>query len=203
MKEAIKSIGTFIIGAAIIIGLIILVVILIEGGIVLAAKIYPFLIKATTIITFLSVFILVPLALFKKTRSYAGIGMYFASYLFGFSLWIYSALIAYVLWGFLALLIGLFIAGIGVLPIAFLAALLNGEWAIIGNLIYMIVLTYGSRVLGMYLIERAEKETWQSAYQISEEKIEKASKEFCANCGSKIRKYAKFCNQCGSKLNNS
>ncbi len=160
MKEAIKSIGEFIIGIAIFVGLIFLVIILIGGGIALAVKIYPFLVKATTIITFLCILVFLVLAPFKKTRGWAGLIIYFASYLFGFSLWIYSALVAYVLWGLLALFIGLVIAGIGVLPVAFLAALFNGEWVIIGNLIYMIVLTYGSRLLGIYLVEKAEKEPW-------------------------------------------
>lgn len=198
MKEAIKSIGGFIIGIAIMVGLIFLVGILIVGGVALAGKIFPFLVKVANVVTVLLVFILVPMAFYKKTRMYAGMGMYFSSYIFGFTLWIYSALVAYVFWGFLALFIGLFLMGIGVLPIAFLASLFNGEWTILGNLVYMAVLTYGSRILGRHIAEKAEQNSWSESFQTLEENAE----NLCPNCGTKIKKSANFCTKCGEKTSN-
>jgi len=46
------------------------------------------------------------------------------------------------------------ISCIGVVPIAILATALNGEWAITGQIILLLVLTFGSRMLGFYFAER-------------------------------------------------
>ena len=61
------------------------------------------------------------------------------------------------IWGTRAVFIGLFIAGIGVVPIAILATALNGEWAITGQIILLLVLTFGSRMLGFYFAERVDE----------------------------------------------
>lgn len=214
--EGIKSIGGSILGFAIMIGFIFLAVILLKGGISLADKIFPYLVKISNWVTLFLIFVLIPMAYFKKSRMYAGMGLYFASYFFGFSMWIYSALVAYIFWGFLALVIGLFLAGIGVLPIAILAAIFNGEWSILGSLVYMIALTYGARIIGMKIMQKAEDESYQEmpreiesgAYQyeesISDAEIvnegEERSKNYCSNCGNEISSSGNFCKFCGNKL---
>lgn len=215
--EAAKSIGGTILGIAVIVGLIFLGTILIKGGISLADKIFPFLVKATNFLTIILILILVPMSFFRKSRMYSGLGMYFSSYLFGFSMWIYSALIAYILWGLIALFIGLFLMGIGVLPIALLASLFHGEWTIFGNLVYMAILTYGSRMAGMKIAEKAERDSYQensSEFYIENnerdymdeniteaEIIEKTDNIYCSNCGKQILTQGNFCRYCGNKLN--
>lgn len=104
------------------------------------------------------IFILVPLSFFKKTRLFSGILMLFLSYIFGIHLWIFSAIVTYFLWGGVALLIGIFLLGIGVLPFAILASLFDGEWIFFGSLVFMTILTYGNRILGIYLIGKSEEE---------------------------------------------
>ncbi len=47
---------------------------------------------------------------------------------------------------------GLFFGVVGVLPVAFLAALLHGEWLLRLNIVLGVVFTYGTRFLGHYLV---------------------------------------------------
>jgi len=100
-----------------------------------------------------NIFILVPLALIPPTRPWAGLGFFISSYLFGLTAWFMGLLLTWILWGGCAVVIGLVILGIGVVPIAMLATLLNGMWLELGLLILAVVLTYGLRVLGMAITE--------------------------------------------------
>jgi len=83
--------------------------------------------------------------------------MYISSYVFGLTLWFLGLLLTYFTWGFLGVFIGLVLGGVGVVPVAMLAALINGEFFTLGILVFLTMLTFGTRALGMYLAGRAEK----------------------------------------------
>jgi len=62
----------------------------------------------------------------------------------------------YILWGSIGLLFGLFIFGIGVVPISLLAALVNNEMMIVGSIIYILILTLVTRSLGLWIMSKEE-----------------------------------------------
>jgi len=59
------------------------------------------------------------------------------------------------IWGMFAVIVGLFIAGVGVVPIAILASLIHTEWLILIQLIILLGLTFGSRIWGAYIVENS------------------------------------------------
>ena len=59
-------------------------------------------------------------------------------------------------WGTFAVVLGLLIAGIGVVPIAMLAALTHGEWMILLELVILTVLTFGCRVFSQWIMSTLE-----------------------------------------------
>ena len=61
----------------------------------------------------------------------------------------------YIEWGLFAVIIGLVLAGIGVIPIAILATIVEGQWGVLGNIGALIVLTIGLRIFGYWLVEKA------------------------------------------------
>lgn len=156
MKEKIKDLGWSLLGIAFFIGLILLAVLFIKGGLWLSATLYPWLVLISVITFAISLLVLLPLAIFKKTRGVSASGLLIASYIFGATTWVWSFLLAYVFWGFMGLFIGLFIGGVGVVPIAMLASLFHGEWAVFGQLILLVVVTFGVRFLSLYIAEKAE-----------------------------------------------
>jgi len=213
--EGLKAIGGFILWIAIMVGLVFLGVVLLRGGLSLAEKILPYLISISNWVLLVLIFVLIPMAYFKKTKVYAGVGLFSISYFFGFTLWLYSALATYIFWGFLALIIGLFFLGLGVLPIAIVASIFKGEWSVLVNLIYLMALTYGSRIIGLRITEKAEQETYYENSsqlhpgnyegnviegEIVSEEDTQTSKRFCNNCGNELASSGKFCRFCGKQI---
>ena len=93
----------------------------------------------------LVVFIILPLAIPKATRGFSSIALLISSFVFGVILWIQELLLTWSIWGLGAVVIGLLLVGVGVVPIAMLATLIEGMWGPLINLVLLIILTFGSR----------------------------------------------------------
>ena len=167
MKETLKAIGSVVVWIAVMVGVALVAMLLIRGGVWLSDKIYPWLILLSELALAVSVLALAPLAAFRETRGHAGLGFFIVSYVFGTTLWVWSLLLTYVLWGGAALLIGLFLGGVGVLPIALLATAFKGMWSMFGQLILVLVATYATRAFGFNLIQKAEREN-EDTYVLDE-----------------------------------
>ena len=161
MKEKFKSIGSVLLGIGIFIGTMLLVVFFIKGGLWLSEILYPWLTLISAIAFFVCILILLPLAFIHKTRAFSGLGLFIASYVFGATLWVLAFLLTYTLWGATALMFGLLLAGVGVVPMAMLATIFSGEWLVLSELILLVISTFGSRMLGLYLSEKAEESSYE------------------------------------------
>jgi len=178
MQFKIKDIGASLLGIGVIICLILLTGLFLKGGLWLSETLYPYLYNISFITFVICIVILVPLTIFKETRIASGIGFLIASYIFGTTAWIMSFLLVFILWGFIGLFIGLFMAGIGVVPLAMLATVFSGEWGIFGQLVLLIVFTFGFRILAIYLSEETEQETITENLALSyEQNVEEAFQE--------------------------
>ena len=129
-------------------------------GAYIAEKVNPVLVDLSIIITFICILILLPLAIFKKTRIVSFYGIFISSYIFGISLWVFSFLTTYYYWGLIGVILGLFIMGVGVLPFAFIASLFYSDWSSLANIVFMIILTFGSRLFSLHLAKKIDKETY-------------------------------------------
>jgi len=72
---------------------------------------------------------LTPLAFLRRTKGYARLGLLIVACTFGAILWLGSIELLYSAWGASAVFIGLCLVGVGVVPLAFLAALLTADWS--------------------------------------------------------------------------
>jgi hypothetical protein len=133
------------------IGMLVLAALLVRGVVWVSDKALPWLTTGSEIALGVCVFIFAPLCIFRKLRPFAGLGFYFASYLFGMCLFAFACIVDVQIWGYGGLAVGLFLAGIGVVPVALLATLLHAEWQWLLNLIISIVITFGARALGIWL----------------------------------------------------
>ncbi len=165
MGDIIKSIGGFLIGICIFLGLILLATFFIKGGVWLSVKVLPWLSIIMWLVFSLDILIILPLGIFKKTKVISAIGLLMSSFVYGITLWFWALLLTYLIWGVFAVFIGLFIFGIGVVPIAILATAINGQWAITGQIIILLVLTFGTRALSFYLADRADELYYESNYE--------------------------------------
>ena len=165
MGDILKSIGGYVIGIAAFLVLIFLAMFFIEGGVWIGEKVLPWLIIIMWLVFALDILIILPLGIFKKTKGASAIGLVISSYVYGLTLWFWSLLLTYLIWGAFAVFIGLFLAGVGVVPIAILATAIKGEWAVTGQIIFLLVLTFGSRMLGFYFAQKADELAYESSYK--------------------------------------
>jgi hypothetical protein len=93
------------------------------------------------------------LAVFRKTRPWAGLGFTISSYLLGLDVWLTSLITAYYLAGVGWLIIGICFAGFGVIPIAIIAAFVSAEWGIGIVILILAFVVFGLRALGAYLLD--------------------------------------------------
>ncbi len=143
--------GKTLIGLAVGVGILFLSAVLLLGMGWALTKALPWLSWAPRIVFDICFFVLLPLCVFRKTRPWAGTGFFIASCAFGLLLFAFSCIVALEIWGYTGLFIGLFFGGVGVVPVAFLAALLHGEWLLLLNMVLGVVFTFGTRFLGIYL----------------------------------------------------
>lgn len=169
MKDSVKAAGGFVIFLVVAVVLIFLSALLIRGMVWVSAKATPWLILASQITFVISILALLPMCIFQKTRPWGAMGLYFASYVFGITLWAFSCIVCVDLWGYFALFVGLVMAGIGVLPVAIIAALFTASWPILGSLLLWTIATFGARALGLHIISRVDAERKAMAYAAGED----------------------------------
>jgi len=143
-------------GIIIFVGLIIVAVLLFTLGVKASIVIAPYVYLVAGILFFFNIITLL-CAISPAARGIAGLILYVSSYVYGLATWIYGLLVTLSLWGVVALVIGLFLGGVGVVPIGMLAAIFNGKWDIFFTLLVLIILTYGTRLISAAFMESYEK----------------------------------------------
>lgn len=155
--QAIKSIGSIILGIVIFVGIIIVTVLLFTVGAKVAFTIQPFINWLAGILLIINLLALL-VAIVPKARAVSGLVIYISSYVYGLGTWIFGLAVTLALWGWVAVIIGLLLGGVGVVPIGMLAAIFNGHWGIFWTLFISLALTYGARVIGTLLVSSAENQ---------------------------------------------
>jgi hypothetical protein len=163
MWEKIKGAGAVVLGWGFILLIVFLISLLIglfvHGGAWLGAKVYPWLESISSITFVVTLLILLPLSFIQRTRGFASISLLVASFVFGLFLWVLGLILTYHLWGGLAVFLGLFLFGVGVVPVAMLATLFKGMWLQFGELVFLTALVFGVRAYSMYVAQKADRET--------------------------------------------
>lgn len=177
IRGTLKSIGSFLMGGVVFVGLILVVLFFVKGGVWLGVKILPWLSLIIWPVLAIDILIILPLGIFKKTKEVSAIGLVVSSWVYGLTLWFWALLLTYSIWGAVAVFIGLFILGVGVVPIAMLATVIEGQWSILGQLMFLLFLIFGSRALGYYFAHRAEELAYEAERQRLSDYLSTTEKE--------------------------
>ncbi|OJW28393.1 MAG: hypothetical protein BGO51_08155 [Rhodospirillales bacterium 69-11] len=89
----------------------------------------------------IALLVLMPLACFQRTRPAAAMGFMLSLPLLAFLVWVSCLITVYAYWGLTSLLVATFVVGVGVVPAAAIAVLLDGTWYDVLGLFLMITLT--------------------------------------------------------------
>lgn len=157
-----NSLFNWVGGVVILVILFSIPIIFIMGLTWVSVKVSPWLLPVTSWILLISLFILTPLAFFKKSRGFSANGFLVFSYLIGTVLWVSSLLSTYAIWGTMGVVIGLLVLGIGVVPVSILATLLHADWMNFSNIIFLVAVTYGFRLLSFWLSRKVIVDNFSS-----------------------------------------
>jgi hypothetical protein len=159
--ETLKGVGTFALGIGVMVAMIVIAMLFFSGVAYVSSLVIPWLFDAAWIAFGVLLFIMLPLSLFRGTRVFSCYGFFIGSYAFGLCGWVLGFLVTYSLWGFIGVAVGLFIFGIGVVPVAMLAAAIHGTWEVAWELLALLVLTFGSRAYSMYVANKADRDAYE------------------------------------------
>jgi hypothetical protein len=156
VSNKLKEAGTWLLGIVALLAVLAIPALFLVGAELLSESLLPWFILASTLTFAFVIFVVFPLSVFRRCRGFAAIASLVASYVFGATLWMWALLLTLALWGTWAVVIGLFMMGIGVVPIAILATLFKGMWSILGQLVVLTVLTFGTRFYAHWIGGRAD-----------------------------------------------
>lgn len=160
-----KGIGLllFSVLAILVIGLVLI------GGAKLAGWVQPWVEGLAALTLGILVPVCLLLLMFRKTRSYGGVGIYFASYAIGLALWIFCFLYAVavsVFWTVAGILLG----GVGIVPVAAIMTLIRRDWSNFGNILGAVVVVFALRGFGAWIVEKSEQ--WNAEARLREQQFE-------------------------------
>jgi hypothetical protein len=157
---ALRNTGVFIVGAILFVATILISAIFLVGITWLTTVLFP-LIKFICVTTLQScLFVLLPLGIFKTTRTFAATGFAISAMVIAITLWLFSVLVVYNYWGLGGLVAGIILGIVGIVPLAWTAAALNGAWGSVGWISLGLVLYLGFYVLGIYLRSTVKAPAW-------------------------------------------
>jgi len=156
MSNKLKDAGTWLLGIVALLAILAIPALFLVGAEWLSERLLAWFIFASTLALAFVVFVALPLSVFRRCRRFSAIATLVDSYVFGGTLWMWALLLTLALWGTWAVVIGLFMMGVGVVPIAMLATLFKGMWSILGQLVVLIFLTFGSRSYAHWIGNRAD-----------------------------------------------
>lgn len=139
---------------------VVIATLFIYGAAWASTKLLPWFSILTWVAFAIVVFVLLPLAIPRATRGFSSIAMFVASYVFGVTLWMMGLLLTLSIWGVTAVIIGILLGGVGVVPIAMLATLIHGYWLPLVELVLLTVATFGCRIGALSLAQSLEQQSY-------------------------------------------
>ena len=121
----------------------------------LAGKLLPFL-GLAVVCLFIGAVLVLPLYAFRRTRGFVALVLWLFTRVLGLTLWVWSLLVALVLWGWWAVVTGILLAGVGIVPVALLAACFEGHWGVFFQMLATTIVVIGANMLTGWMYERLE-----------------------------------------------
>jgi hypothetical protein len=153
-----KNAGAVIAGIAALVVLLFVSLLLLHGLVWVSETLLTYAIDACGVAFAISLFVVLPLAMFRTTRAVSIYGLLVASIIFGVTTCIVGVSATDHFWGGTVLYIGLFFGIVGVVPLGMLGSLFHAEWYVFGVFGLGLVLTFGSGFLSSALAAKVDRD---------------------------------------------
>jgi hypothetical protein len=151
-----KKLGNYALGAAFFVALFAVPFLFIKGAVWASEHLLEPLITIAWWVLGVTVVVGLPLAIFKRMRAFVAVAILYSSFVYGLLAWLTGFVITYTYWGVFGVVLGLFFAGVGVVPFGLLASAFHG-WNGFVPLLVLVVLTFGTRIGAFALATSADK----------------------------------------------
>lgn len=152
--NSLKSAGGLVGGIVLILAVIAIPILLLRGMVEVSLWALDW-IPGTIGWATLAAVVLAPLAVIPASRGAAGPAYSLVAIIYLVCLWLYAMAVTYVEWGMVGLVVGIMLAGVGVIFTGFLAAIFAGEGTVVLNIVIMFVFVLATNFLGAWLSELA------------------------------------------------
>lgn len=152
--ETAKGLGGFVIG---LIGLVLVVVIaalLLYGVVWVADWLKTLFWVLAKLALSVQILVLIPMSAFRRTRGVSLAGMSIASVVYLILVFVASTVLAYQNFGIMGLVLGLMGAGVGVIAVGIVSALINGMWVEAADVAIVLVIWVGTSLYSDWLEQR-------------------------------------------------
>lgn len=153
--EKLKALGGTAFGLMCFLAILSIPVVFLFGSVWAAKHLLHPLIGIGWLLVAIDILILLPLSIFRSLRGFTGAVIFISSFVFGTVTWLLGFILTYALWGVWAVVIGILLFGGAVVPFAMLATVVEGMWEPFFTLLVLLIVTFGSRVVGVSIAERA------------------------------------------------
>ena len=153
--NVLKTPGGMLFALAVCVLVFFLAAFLVKGTDFVEYGLIPGLQQITQIALLVSILCL-PLAFFRPAKSVARWAYLLSWLVFGVTAWVLGFLVTLQAWGTIGVIIGLALAGVGVVLTGILAAAIHGDWSMLIELVVLAALAYGARRLTLRLARQLE-----------------------------------------------
>lgn len=160
---ALRNTGVFLVGAILFVATILISAIFLVGITWLTVVLEPFIVFVYSLTIQSCFFVLLPLAIFKTTRTFSATGFALAAMVMAIYVWLVSVLVVFKFWGFVGLVAGIVLGVVGIVPLALIAGTMNRVWLDVGHIALGVALYFGLYVFGIYLRSTMKTPAWTPA----------------------------------------
>lgn len=140
-------------GALLLVGTIL--VLILKTSAYIGSLLLPLLVALVIPFVAFTLVVLVPMAIIPRTRATAAGLLYLGSFLYGLTAWLMGFIITMQYWGVFWVIIGLVLAGIGVVPMGLVAAAFNHDPTAFWSLLVLTALALGTRYCSQWLAAKS------------------------------------------------
>lgn len=157
IKEIFETIsGLFLVVLYFAIGIGILIAFT-KGATFLTETMLQIMTNISLVALILILLVILPVSIIKGARGVVSVILMLGSYIFGITAWLIGFALTYTYWGITWVVVGVFLAGIGVAPFGLLASAFKADWSNFFILVLALVMTYGLRFYSIWLSEKYEE----------------------------------------------
>lgn len=153
----VKDLGFGVVGLAMMMGVAAIGIGSIVGAEASSVWLLRWIFPTFLIALLISIVLLTPLSLIPSTRALSAVGFIIASFAFGAILCIWGMAYTYSVWGLVPVIVGVLLFGVGVVPVAMIAALVQADWDTLGAFVAAAVVAIGCRALASWLVRNADE----------------------------------------------